>query len=74
MAVTTEIKLAFLTDRNKVVTFTVKEPNTSLNRADIQNAMDDMMISGVASKTSGSLDSYKYAKLITTDVTDITLP
>lgn len=74
MAVTTELKLGFITRNNKTVSITVNDPALGLNRGNIQDAMDDMIAADIISKTSGLIDNHKYAKLVTTDITDITLP
>lgn len=74
MASSTVLKLGFVTENDKSVSINITDPASSLNDAMIQDAMDDMISSGVVSKSSGVIKTRKYARLVTTETTDIEIP
>ncbi|MDR1688004.1 MAG: DUF2922 domain-containing protein [Clostridiales bacterium] len=73
MAENTVLRLGFGTTESKVTSVNVSDPNTELTQEEIIDAMDEMIESGAISERSGSLSSRNYAKLVTTNVTDISL-
>jgi len=71
MNTTTELRLGFLTSTDKRNALKIKSPISGLTAIDVITAMDAIIASGALSDKNGPLAARTYARLVTTNATDI---
>ena len=71
---TARLQLGFITDEDdKVESLSIKDPKTTLDAAEVKNAMDAIISADVLS-AAANCTGRKYAKTVYQEITDIDLP
>lgn len=68
-----KLKLMFVTEGDKTVTFTINKPAENLTDENVKTAMDTILAQDVIQTTSGALVSKKRAVFVTTEEREIAL-